>query len=243
MSSPAVCRVGHAPETLFGRAVLVDKPGGWSSFDVVKKIRVLTDERKVGHAGSLDPLATGLLICCVGRPATREIQQFMDLDKEYVGTMRFGEVTSSYDAETEVIERHEVDALTERAIRREISSFVGPLDQKPPMYSAVKVEGEPLYEKARRGEEVERPVRRVRVDRFELISFDGRDARFEVECSKGTYVRSLVHDLGRALEVGAHVRALRRTAIGSYRVEDAFTIEALEELVTTDHRGSDEGSS
>lgn len=243
MSSPPVCRLGQTPETLFGRAVLVDKPAGWSSFDVVKKIRVLTDERKVGHAGSLDPQATGLLICCVGRPATREVEQFMNLDKEYVGTMRFGEVTPSYDAETEVVERHDVDALTERSIRREITSFVGSVDQKPPMYSAVKVDGEPLYEKARRGEEIERPVRRVRVKRFDVHSFDGRDARFEVQCSKGTYVRSLVHDLGRALEVGAHVTDLRRTAIGPHRVEDAFTVEALEELVSTGHCGSDEGTS
>lgn len=242
MPTPPICRLGDRPDDLIGRAVLVDKPAGWTSFDVVKKIRVLTDISKVGHAGSLDPQATGLLICCVGRPATREVEQFMDLDKSYEGVLRLGEVTPSYDAETEVVERRPIEGITDAKIRTALEQFTGTIRQKPPMYSAVKVRGEPLYKRARRGEEVERPVREVRVDRYEMIEREGADVQFEVDCSKGTYVRSLVHDLGRTLGPGAHLTDLRRTAIGPYRVEEAFSIERLEELVGN-YKSSDGESS
>lgn len=234
MSAPPICKRGDEPDTLFGRAVLVDKPAGWTSFDVVKKLRALTEIRKIGHAGTLDPQATGLLICCVGRPATREIEHFQDMPKSYEGVFRLGETTPSYDAETEVEERRDIGHVTDRMIEDALPTFVGAIRQKPPMYSAVKVDGERLYEKARRGEEVQRPERDVDVERFEMIDRDGPDVRFEVDCSKGTYVRSLVHDLGQQLGVGAHLTELRRTAIGPYRVDQAYRMDELEAIASLD---------
>lgn len=187
--------------------------------------------RKVGHAGTLDPMATGLLICLIGRKATRQMESFMALPKTYEGTMRLGEVTPSYDAETEVVERSTPDRVTESDLEKARQQFVGTITQKAPLYSAVKVGGERLYKKARRGEKVERPPRIVHIDAFTLTSRDGADVSFRVRCSKGTYIRSLAHDLGQVLGVGAHLVALRRTAIGPHRVEDAWTMEQLQQAL------------
>ena len=211
----------------FEQAVLpIDKPIGWTSFDVVRKLRGVLDVRKVGHAGTLDPMATGLLIVLVGR-ATKLMRRFMELPKTYAGTMRLGETTPTYDAESDVAERRDISHLSDSDIERARQKFVGDIKQQAPAFSAVKVEGERLYKKARRGEDVEPPIRDVEIHSFELTSRSGPDVSFLVRCSKGTYVRSLAHDFGQELKVGAHLVALRRIAIGEFSVEDAWTIEQL----------------
>ncbi len=209
--------------------LLVDKPGGLSSFGVIRRLRPLLGTKKIGHAGTLDPAATGLLICLVGRAATRLQDRFMGLPKTYTGTLRLGATTETYDAEGAVVET--VDAspvtVTDADLDAARQRFLGETAQRPPMYSAVKVEGERLYKKARRGETVERSARPVSVYRFDLTERRGDDVDFVVECSKGTYVRTLAHDLGQALGVGAHLAALRRTAIGPFSVAEAWTLGAL----------------
>lgn len=214
------------PDAFERVVLLVDKPPGWTSFDVVGKLRRLVSVRKIGHAGTLDPMATGLLICLIGR-ATKLMESFMGLPKVYTGTLRLGEVTPSYDAETTVTDRCGWEHLTKEDLGAARQHFMGPITQLPPLYSAVKVGGERLYKKARRGEQVERPLRSVHIDTFTLTDWQGADVSFEVACSKGTYIRSLAHDFGQALGVGAHLVALRRTAIGPYQVDRAWTIEQL----------------
>lgn len=220
-----------------GAALLVDKPKGYTSFDVVEVVRKGTGVNKTGHAGTLDPLATGLLILLVARPATRLQEAFMHLPKVYEGTMRLGETTPSLDTETEVTERTDVSHLTLDKLEAIRPQFTGTIQQVPPMYSAVKVDGERLYKKARRGQTVDRPPREVRIDRFEFLEWRSPELRFRVECSKGTYVRSLVRDVGEELTVGAHLRALRRTAVGPHCVDSAWALDALEDSLphtTTD---------
>jgi tRNA pseudouridine55 synthase len=208
----------------------MDKPHGMSSFGVIRRLRRFLGVKKIGHAGTLDPAATGLLICLVGRPATRLQDHFMGLRKTYTGTLRLGQTTASYDAESEVVEERDASAVTDEAIEAARQQFVGEIEQCPPMYSAVKMGGERLYKKARRGETVERPPRPVTIYRFD-VEKRGEELDFVVECSKGTYIRTLAHDLGQALGVGAHLTALRRTAIGPYHVDAAWTLEALAEAV------------
>lgn len=215
-----------------GAVLLIDKPSGQTSFDVVEAVRDGTGVSKVGHAGTLDPLATGLLIVLVARPATRLQEAFMHLPKIYEGTMRLGGKTPSLDAETDVVERTDASHLSLEDVESIREQFIGTIQQVPPMYSALKVDGERLYEKARRGETVDRPPRQVRIDAFEFLTWTPPDLRFRVKCSKGTYVRSLARDVGEALEVGAHLRSLRRMAIGSYRVEAAWSLDALEEALS-----------
>ena len=217
----------EVPDTFDEAVFLIDKPLGQTSFDVVKTMRRLT-EAKVGHAGTLDPLATGLLIILVGR-ATKRMESFMGLPKIYEGTLRLGETTPSYDRETEVDERRTWQHVTDEMLEAAREPFLGYIEQLPPMYSAVKVRGERLYKKARRGEKVKRPPRQVRVDAFEIVDRDEQDVTFRVECSKGTYIRSLAHDFGQELGVGAHLTGLRRTAIGPYQAADAWTLEDLTE--------------
>ena len=219
------------PESFDGVALLMDKPKGWSSFDVIRKLRPLLGIKKIGHAGTLDPMATGLLIVLVGRRATKQMQRFMDLPKTYDGTLRLGEVTPSYDAETEVSERLSWEHVTEEDLDQIPERYTGTITQRPPMYSAVKVGGERLYKKARRGETVERPPRIVTIESLTWTGREGADVSFRVVCSKGTYIRSLAHDIGQDLECGAHLVALRRTAIGPYRVDRAWTPEALEQAL------------
>jgi tRNA pseudouridine55 synthase len=215
---------------LAGAMLLVDKPQGWTSFDVVNKIRyklknsLKVSQIKVGHAGTLDPMATGLLILCTGK-ATRQIDEYQGLPKTYTGTFRLGATTPSYDAETDIDETFPIDHITEEMLESARRQFLGVISQVPPMFSAIKVDGQPLYKKARKGETIEVKAREVRIDTFDLTRVELPDIDFHVQCSKGTYIRSLAHDYGKALHSGAYLTALRRTAIGPYRVEDAWSVE------------------
>lgn len=209
-----------------GEMLLVDKPKGWTSFDVVNKIRSLFKVRKIGHAGTLDPMATGLLVICSGKK-TKELDRFMGLEKEYEGEMILGARTPSFDAETPVSERRSTDDITEDRVRSVLSEFVGHQSQVPPMWSAVKVNGRRLYEYARKGKEVARSARDVYIDSITSVKIAMPTVAFTVVCSKGTYIRSLVEDVGQRLGCGAYLSALRRTRIGPYRVSDALTIEDL----------------
>lgn len=214
-----------------GAALLVDKPEGLTSFDVVERVRAETGADKVGHAGTLDPMATGLLIVLVSRTATRLQEAFMHLPKTYEGTMRLGQRTPSHDAETEVEEETDVSHLARNDIEAARQQFLGWIEQVPPMYSAVRVDGERLYEKARRGETVDRPPRQVRIDEFDLQGWSPPSLAFSVVCSKGTYIRGLARDLGDELGVGAHLTALRRKEVGPYSVSDAWPLELLEQAL------------
>lgn len=214
-----------------GAVLLVDKPQGCTSFDVVEIVREGTGVKKVGHAGTLDPMATGLLILLVARPATRLQEAVMQLPKTYEGTIRLGETTPSFDTETEVKKRNDISHLAMSDLEAIRPQFTGDIQQIPPMYSAVKVDGERLYKKARRGETVERPSREVRVDRFDFLEWSPPELRFRVECSKGTYIRSLARDVGEELGVGGHLCALRRTAIGPYDVDSAWPLDALQDAL------------
>jgi len=204
-----------APEGL----LLVDKPGGMTSHDVVDAERRALRTRRIGHAGTLDPMATGLLLLGVGR-ATRLLRYFGELAKTYEGVARLGEETDTLDAQGEVV-RTALVAVSLADVERACAALVGEIEQTPPAYSAVKVGGRKLYEAARRGERIDAPGRRVRVDTFDVSAFEGRDVVFRVICSGGTYVRVLAADVGRALGCGAHLIELRRTAIGPFLVQDA----------------------
>jgi tRNA pseudouridine55 synthase len=212
-----------------GEVLLVDKPKGWTSFDVVNKIRHLFRVKKVGHAGTLDPMATGLLIVCTGAK-TKELGGFVGMEKEYEGEMTLGGRTASYDAETPVIESRPVDGITAERVREVFRQFVGPQTQVPPMWSAASVGGTRLYKLARRGEEVERSPRAIVVHSLTPLAIEVPLVRFSVTCSKGTYVRGLVNDVGERLGCGAYLSALVRTRIGGYRLADAVTIAGLEEF-------------
>jgi tRNA pseudouridine55 synthase len=199
--------------------LLVDKPGGVTSHDVVDAVRRATGTRKVGHAGTLDPMATGLLLVGVGR-ATRLLRFLGDLVKTYEGVARLGVETDTLDAEGSIVRTAPVEA-TREDVERAVGSLVGRRMQRPPAYSAVKVGGRKLYEAARRGEELQAPSRPIHVEAFEVLGFESPEVSFTVRCSAGTYVRVLVADVGSALGCGAHLIRLRRTAIGPFRVEDA----------------------
>lgn len=215
-----------------GAMLLVDKPEGWTSFDVVNKIRgtlrhvYQVKKIKVGHAGTLDPIATGLLIICTGK-YTPKLNTLQGLGKEYTGEMILGAVTASYDRETPPEESKSFAHLSHADLLSAAQSFVGSIEQLPPMYSAIKKDGKPLYRLARAGKEVEREAREVRIDTFEVTSIDLPTIHFRVVCSKGTYIRSLAHDFGQRLGCGAYLKELRRTQIGDYRVEDAWGLEDL----------------
>ena len=210
-------------------AVLVDKPPGITSFGVIKKVRWAVGIKKVGHAGTLDPMATGLLIVLVGRGATRQQDRFMGLPKVYTGTVRLGQTTASYDADTPVETTADASGVTGDQIDGALATLTGEILQRPPVYSAIKKGGERLYRKARRGETVEIEPRPTTVTEFAVTGRRGDDLDVRVACSKGTYVRSLAHDLGAALGVGGHLVALRREAIGPFRVSEAFALDALVE--------------
>lgn len=221
-----------AQKFLDGARLLVDKPINWTSFDVVNKIRFVIKHRlgirkiKVGHAGTLDPMATGLLVVCTGK-FTKKLSDYQGLGKEYTGTITLGATTPSYDKETEPDATFPFDHITTEQIEQARQQFLGKLDQLPPMYSAIKVDGQPLYKKARKGEVVEVKARPVVIEEFEITNISLPHIEFRVQCSKGTYIRSLAHDFGKALNNGAHLTELRRTKIGHFRIEDAWNIEAL----------------
>lgn len=214
--------------------MLVDKPLRWTSFDVVNKIRGCLFPKygrlKVGHAGTLDPLATGLVIICVGR-WTKDIERYMGERKEYEATLKLGETTPSFDRETEVNAEYPWHHIDREMFDRVLTGFVGEIEQKPPAYSAIRIDGKKAYEKARKGRRQEMPVRKVYVKAIEVLDFQPPFVRLRIECGKGTYIRSLADDIGRACGSGACLHALRRTVIGDYRVEDASTMEeVIEEL-------------
>ena len=212
--------------------LLIDKPAGWTSSDVVAKLRGVLHERRIGHSGTLDPMATGLLVVFVGR-ATRAVEFAESHEKRYLASLRPGLVTDTQDVTGTPIggsPRSLSDAELEDALRR----FRGEIDQIPPMYSAIKVKGQKLYEIARRGGEVERKPRRVRIGELRLLGRDGEDVLLDVRCSKGTYIRTLCHDIGQALGCGACMSALRRLEAGDFSLEDAYTLEQVQ-------RAADEG--
>ena len=209
--------------------LLVDKPRDHTSHDVVARLRKKLRMRKIGHAGTLDPMATGLLIMLLGK-TTRVSQYLISLDKEYEGTIELGKTTDSQDADGQVIEVKPVPPLSEAEVRAAMRGFLGDQYQTPPMYSAIKVGGVALYKSARKGLEVEREPRFIRVMAWELLRFAPPLIEFRMRCSKGTYVRTLAHDLGAKLGCGAHLCALRRTAVDGLRIEDALGLEAIEAL-------------
>jgi len=211
-----------------GELLLVNKPYHWTSFDVVGKLRNAFKplKLKVGHAGTLDPLATGLLIICTGK-MTKQIDTFQAEEKEYTGTMILGATTPSYDMETEPDSKFDISHITEEQIKAACTPFMGDTQQYPPAHSAIKIDGERLYEKARRGEEVELRLRNVTISAFEITRVELPEIDFRVVCSKGTYIRSLVHDFGKALNNGAYLSSLRRTRSGNYNVADAWEVMEL----------------
>ncbi len=211
-----------------GELLLINKPYNWTSFDVVGKIRNSFKplKLKVGHAGTLDPLATGLLIICTGK-LTKQIDTFQAQEKEYTGTMVLGATTPSYDLETEVDQTFDLKGISEEKIKASCNQFLGETDQFPPAHSAIKINGERLYEKARRGEEVERRSRKVTISEFEITRIELPEIDFRVICSKGTYIRSLVHDFGSALQNGAFLSKLTRTRSGNFKLEDAYEVMDL----------------
>jgi tRNA pseudouridine55 synthase len=215
-----------------GELLLVDKPIGWTSFDVVGKLRNSFKplKLKVGHAGTLDPLATGLLIICTGK-MTKQIDTFQAEEKEYTGTMILGATTPSYDMETEPDNQFDISHITEEQIKATSQQFTGDIQQYPPAHSAIKIDGERLYEKARRGEEVELRLRSVTISEFEITRIELPEIDFRVVCSKGTYIRSLVHDFGKALSNGAYLSKLRRMRSGNYKVADAWEVMELVSLI------------
>jgi tRNA pseudouridine55 synthase len=212
---------------LEGKVLLLDKPIGWTSFDLVKKVRNLTRVIKVGHAGTLDPLATGLMIVCTGK-FTKSIDAYMGMQKEYTGTMVLGATTPTYDLESEPENFKSTEALTSDTIQKATMPFIGEIFQMPPQHSAIKKDGRRLYESARLGIEVKVNPRKVTIESFEITKIDLPQVEFKVVCSTGTYIRSLVKDFGEVLQVGAYMSALRRTRIGDFKIEDARLWQDIE---------------
>lgn len=222
-----------------GEIIGIDKPLGWTSFDAVKRLRGSIQKRlrvkkfKVGHAGTLDPLATGVLIVCTGR-ATRKIEELQSGEKEYVATVELGSTTPSFDLETEVDAVYPTEHINEELVKEALNSFVGNILQVPPVFSAVKIDGKRAYKYARHGKEPELKAKPVTIKEIEFISLEGNLLKFRVVCGKGTYIRSLARDLGQFLKSGAHLKELRRTRVGNISVEDCYKIEeAVEKIATT----------
>ncbi|WP_166960752.1 tRNA pseudouridine(55) synthase TruB [Yeosuana marina] len=215
---------------LSGQVLLIDKPLHWTSFQVVNKLRweirqaFKLKKIKVGHAGTLDPLATGLLVLCTGK-MTKQIDTFQGQFKEYTGTLVLGSTTPSFDLETEIDSTFETSHITHDLIHETTKQFIGDIEQKPPVFSALKKDGKRLYEFARAGEVVDIKSRTVSVSEFEITKIDNLHIDFRIVCSKGTYIRSLAHDFGKALDSGAHLSALRRTKIGDFDVKNAISVE------------------
>lgn len=216
---------------LEGQVLLIDKPLTWSSFQAVNKLKYALKKKfdlpkkfKIGHAGTLDPLATGLLIICTGK-FTKRITEIQAQEKEYTGTIRVGATTPSYDLETEIDAVFPTEHITEALINETVKQFLGEIDQKPPVFSAIKKDGKRLYEHARAGEEVEIKARKTTIYEFEITRIALPEIDFRIKCSKGTYIRSIAYDFGLALHSGGHLTALKRTKIGAYSVENALTPE------------------
>ena len=210
-----------------GKVVLIDKPLHWTSFDVVRKMRNLLQIKKIGHAGTLDPLATGLLIVCTGK-FTKKINEYMAQEKEYTGHITLGAVTPTYDLESEPEQVKDYSLLSPEAIHAATAAFTGTIDQFPPIYSAIKKEGVALYELARRGIEVQPESRKITIHQFEITNISLPVLSFKVVCSTGTYIRSLANDFGAALGCGGYLSSLRRTRIGGFEASKAFSMEQFE---------------
>ena len=213
-----------------GQVLLIDKPLEWTSFQVVNKLRWVIKKQfklkkiKVGHAGTLDPLATGLLIICTGA-FTKKIETYQAQEKEYTGTFSLGATTPSYDMETEIDQHYPTEHLSEEIIKKATENFIGEIEQKPPIFSAVKKDGKRLYELARAGETTEIKPRTITITEFEITNIQLPEVDFRVVCSKGTYIRSMANDFGIALNSGAYLSKLRRTRIGNFSVKDALSID------------------
>lgn len=213
-----------------GQVLLINKPLEWTSFDAVRKIRNLVRIKKVGHAGTLDPLATGLLIICTGK-FTKRINEFMAQEKEYTGTFVLGATTPTYDLESEPVNHQSLEGITEEMIRQQTAPFVGEILQVPPAHSAIKKDGKRVYELARKGVEVKLEPRKITIKEFEITSIQGPVVGFRVVCSTGTYIRSLANDFGAKLGCGAYLSSLCRTRIGSFTLEQSMTMEQAEEYI------------
>lgn len=209
-----------------GRVILIDKPLDWTSFDVVKKIRNILRIKKIGHAGTLDPLATGLLILCTGK-YTKRINQYMAAEKEYTGTITLGATTPTYDLESTPTDIKPFSHISEKEILETVNQFTGDILQVPPIHSAIKQKGKPVYLKARKGEDVVLEPRKIHIARFEIVDIQLPKIAFKVNCSTGTYIRSLAHDFGAKLGCGGYLSGLRRTAIGEFRVEEAIDMDTF----------------
>lgn len=219
------------PSFLEGRVLLLDKPLEWTSFDIVKKIRILTKVSKVGHAGTLDPLATGLLIVCTGK-FTKKINEYMGMEKEYTGSITLGATTPTYDLESAPVNQQDISSLTEVMLHEATKQFTGDIMQVPPSHSAIKRNGQPVYIAARKGEDVVLEPRPIRISAFTIERIELPKVYFKVVCSTGTYIRSLAHDYGKALGVGGYLSGLRRTRIGEFSVDDAYTIQQFAEEIS-----------
>lgn len=214
----------------YGEVFLINKPIEWTSFDVVKKVRNALRIKKVGHAGTLDPLATGLLIVCSGK-MTKQIEGYMGQEKEYTGTFVLGSTTESFDLEKPIIPVADPSAITFKEVQKAVGQLTGNILQIPPMHSAIKVDGKRVYASARLGLEVKMNPRQVEVREFEITRFENGELDFRISCSKGTYIRSLARDLGELLGVGAYLKALCRTRIGSYYLNDAYEVSELVSII------------
>lgn len=209
-----------------GRVLLINKPFEWTSFDVVNKLRYRLKMKKIGHAGTLDPLATGLLIICTGK-MTKRIEEFMGMEKEYTGKFILGKTTPSHDLETEITEEKDISDLTDEQINNATLALTGNIRQLPPMHSAIRIGGKRAYQFARKGQEIDLKHREVEVKTFEITRIHLPEASFRIVCSKGTYIRSIARDFGDALGVGAYLTDLCRTRIGTFRLEDALNIDEV----------------
>ncbi|MGN6542848.1 MAG: tRNA pseudouridine(55) synthase TruB [Ginsengibacter sp.] len=210
-----------------GKVLLIDKPLEWTSYDVIRKLRKIINIKKIGHAGTLDPLATGLLIVCTGK-FTKKINEYMSQEKEYTGTITLGAVTPTYDRESEPESFKSLDGITEEIITEKTKQFTGEILQTPPIHSAIKQNGKPVYLMARKGLDVVLEPRKITIKEFEITKIDLPVITFKVVCSTGTYIRSLANDFGIGLGCGGYLSELRRTRIGNFKVEEAVTIEQFQ---------------
>jgi len=217
-----------------GQVLLISKPLRWTSFDVVRKIRNRIKIKKVGHAGTLDPLATGLLIICTGK-FTKKINEYMAQEKEYTGTFTLGATTPTYDLESEPENFKQIESLTNEMIYNATKRFIGEILQVPPAHSAIKIEGKRVYELARKGKDVKLDPRKIVISKFEITGIKLPVISFKVICSTGTYIRSLANDFGEALGCGAYLSSLCRTRIGAYRLENAITVQEFINAIDKDH--------
>jgi len=228
--------INKETDFLKGSVLLIDKPFEWSSFDVVNKVKFLLQKKfrykwlKVGHAGTLDPLATGLMILCTGN-ATKEITRYLSLDKEYIATICLGKTTPSFDLETQSDQTYPIDHITRELILKTLPTFKGKIKQVPPVYSAKRLKGKRAYDFARKGKEIELQANTVFIKEIELLEYNKPVVVLRIKCGKGTYIRALARDFGKALNSGAHLIALKRTSIGDFNVSDAYSMKKFEEKI------------